>query len=137
MQERPRLAASKIEAMLLAELKKLPSLQDTRSVRIRPHCGPEAWTWMLDRVQPELQPGPPMSLANMRANGVRAVTATCQACNHSADVNVDALPETLTVPEAGKRLRCSQCGGKRVWTKAAWHTGTRRHGAPDTRAPGG
>ena len=56
MEERPRLAAAEIEALLLAELKKLPSLQDTRSVRIRPHCGPEAWTWMLDRVQPELQP---------------------------------------------------------------------------------
>jgi hypothetical protein len=54
--ERPKLAASEIEAMLLTELKKLPSLQDTQSVRIRPHCGPEAWTWMLDRVQPELQP---------------------------------------------------------------------------------
>jgi hypothetical protein len=54
--ERPKLAASEIEAMLLAELKKLPSLQDTQSVRIRPHCGPERWTWMLDRVQPALQP---------------------------------------------------------------------------------
>jgi hypothetical protein len=54
--ERPKLAASEIEAMLLAELKKLPSLQDTQSVRIRPHCGPEGWTWMLDRVEPELQP---------------------------------------------------------------------------------
>jgi hypothetical protein len=31
-----------------------------------------------------------MTLANMRANGVRAVTAKCQACNHKADV--DALP---------------------------------------------
>jgi ABC-type hemin transport system substrate-binding protein len=52
------------------------------------------------------KPGPPMTLANMRANGVHAVTATCQACAHQADVNVDALPETLTVPEVGRRLRC-------------------------------
>jgi hypothetical protein len=49
-----------------------------------------------------------MTLANMRANGVHAVTATCQACAHQADVNVDALPETLTVPEVGRRLRCGQ-----------------------------
>jgi hypothetical protein len=54
------------------------------------------------------KPGPPMTLANMRANGVHAVTATCQACAHQADVNVDALPETLTVPEVGRRLRCGQ-----------------------------
>jgi hypothetical protein len=40
-------------------------------------------------------PGPPMSLANMRQNGVRAVVATCESCNRSADVNVDAMPETV------------------------------------------
>jgi hypothetical protein len=39
-----------------------------------------------------------MTLANMRENGVRAVTATCETCNRSADVNVDALPETVYVP---------------------------------------
>jgi hypothetical protein len=54
----------------------------------------------------------PMTLANMRQNGVRAVTATCEACGREADVNVDALPETLHVPHVGRRLRCSQCGGK-------------------------
>ena len=53
-----------------------------------------------------------MTLASMRLNGVRSVTATCQACAHQADVNVDALPETLTVPEAGARFRCGSCGGK-------------------------
>jgi hypothetical protein len=37
------------------------------------------------------KPGPPMTLANMRQNGVRAVTATCEACGREADVNVDAL----------------------------------------------
>ena len=56
--------------------------------------------------------GPPMTLANMRINGVRALIATCEACGHKADVNVDALPETIAVPEAGRRLRCSRCGGK-------------------------
>jgi hypothetical protein len=72
-----------------------------------------------------------MTLANMRANGVHAVSATCEACGHQADVNVnvDALPETLTVPEAGKRLRCVSCGAKRVSTRPAWHTG-QRHTRP-------
>ena len=74
-------------------------------------------------------PGPPMTLANMRQNGVRAVTATCEACGREADVNVDALPETMTVPKAGQRLRCSQCGGKRVWTRPAWHTARDAWGA--------
>ena len=76
------------------------------------------------------KPGPPMLLANMRQNGVRAVTATCANCGRSADVNVDLLPETLTVPETGKRLRCSNCGGKTISTRPAWHTGSQRHGVP-------
>jgi hypothetical protein len=48
---------------------------------------------------PREKPGPPMTLGNMRKNGVRAVIAACQACGHKADVNVDALPETIFVPE--------------------------------------
>lgn len=40
-----------------------------------------------------------------------------KACGHKADVNVDALPETIVVPAAGRRLRCSQCGGKRIDTR--------------------
>jgi hypothetical protein len=76
------------------------------------------------------KPGPPMTLANMRLNGVRAVTATCANCGRAADVSVDALPETLTVPEAGQRLRCSQCGAKTISTRPAWHTGSPRQGAP-------
>jgi hypothetical protein len=67
------------------------------------------------------KPGPPMTLANMRQNGVNAVIATCQTCGHKADVNVNALAATIIVPEIGGRLRCSQCGGKRIDTRPAWH----------------
>jgi hypothetical protein len=54
-----------------------------------------------------------MTLANMRQNGVRAVTATCEACGREADVNVDALPETVTVPScprirSGEAIRAGQ-----------------------------
>jgi hypothetical protein len=40
-------------------------------------------------------PGPPMTLANMRQNGVRSVIASCANCGRSADVNVDLLLEVL------------------------------------------
>jgi hypothetical protein len=63
------------------------------------------------------KPGPPMTSGNMRRNGVRALMATCQACGHKADVNVDVLAATIFDPEAGRRLRCSQCGGKRIDTR--------------------
>ena len=74
----------------------------------------------------------PMTLANMRENGVRSVIASCANRGRAADVNVDLLPETLTVPETGKRLRCSQCGGKTISTRPAWHTSPRQ-GVPDYR----
>jgi rRNA maturation protein Nop10 len=72
---------------------------------------------------------PPMTLANMRANGVRVVIATCETCGHKADVNVEALPEDMFVPVVGRRLRCSKCGGKRINTRPAWHTASNRYGA--------
>jgi DNA-directed RNA polymerase subunit RPC12/RpoP len=76
----------------------------------------------------------------MRANGVRVVIAACEACGHKADVNVDALPETTFVPEVGRRLRCSACGGKRINTRPAWHTSREAWGrerpAPYIRKPG-
>jgi hypothetical protein len=57
--EKPQLAASEIEAELLVELQKLPTLHDTQSVTIRPFSGPQgghgSWTvsnrkWDLSRV---------------------------------------------------------------------------------------
>ena len=54
--ERPRLAASEIEAVLRAALQKLPSLRGTKSVTIRPYSGPKSWTWELDRIEPEVGP---------------------------------------------------------------------------------
>ena len=57
-----------------------------------------------------------MTLSNIRANGVHAVSAACEACGHKADINVDALPETVTVPKAGPRDG-SRCGGKTISTR--------------------
>ena len=47
--------------------------------------------------------GPPMTLANMRENGLHTVIATCQACGHRADMQ--SMRETIVLPEAG---RCSR-----------------------------
>jgi hypothetical protein len=56
--EKPKLVASEIEAMLLTKLQKLPSLRDTQSVRIRPYSGPKSksFTWELDSIEPEVEP---------------------------------------------------------------------------------
>ena len=58
----------------------------------------------------------PMTLANMRQNGVRAVIASCANCGRSADVYVGHLARDPHRPEAGNRLRCSHCGGKTIST---------------------
>ena len=74
----------------------------------------------------------PMTLANMRQNSVRAVIASRASCGRSTHVNVDLLPETLTAPETGQRLRCSAAAARRSQPDA-WHTGTHRPGTPDYR----
>jgi hypothetical protein len=72
--------------------------------------------------------GPPMMLANMRRHGVHTVIARCEACGHVADVNVDALAGTIIVPEVARHLRCSECGGKRIETRPAWHAASNAWG---------
>ena len=52
----------------------------------------------------------PMTLANMRANGVRSLLVYCSACPRTVIFNVDAYPETLPVPAFEPRMVCTGCG---------------------------
>ena len=54
----------------------------------------------------------PMTLGNMRANGVRSLIVHCSnvTCRHEAVVNVDSLPDDAPVPALGLRMRCDRCG---------------------------
>jgi hypothetical protein len=65
-----------------------------------------------DRAGPRKQAyrGPPMTLANMRANGVRSLAVRCELCHHEAVMNVDAYDEATTVPSFGPRMVCTCCG---------------------------
>ena len=51
-----------------------------------------------------------MTLANMRQNGVRSLSVTCQLCHHEALMNVDAFSDTVPVPTFGQRMVCTVCG---------------------------
>ena len=42
--------------------------------------------------------GPPMTLANMRAQGVRSLWVVCDLCHHDAVLNVDAFDDAVPVP---------------------------------------
>lgn len=74
---------------------------------------------------PDRHRGPPMDLANMRANGARSLIVECRSCRHSASVLVDMLPDEVLVPEAGRRFRCSACGSREITTRPDWKAGTR------------
>ena len=54
--------------------------------------------------------GPPMNLANMRANGVRSLSVSCPACHRSVRFNVDAYADEIPVPAFGPRMVCTRCG---------------------------
>ena len=54
--------------------------------------------------------GPPMTLANMRAQGVRSLWVVCELCHHDAVVNVDAYGDAVPVPAFAPRMVCTSCG---------------------------
>jgi hypothetical protein len=54
--------------------------------------------------------GPPMTLANMRKNGVHSLSVTCELCHHEAVMNADAFGDAIPVPAFGPRMICSSCG---------------------------
>jgi hypothetical protein len=54
--------------------------------------------------------GLPMTLGNMRANGVRALFVYCPACHHQVNFNVDGYGDDIPVPTFAPRMLCSLCG---------------------------
>jgi hypothetical protein len=52
----------------------------------------------------------PMTLQNIRENGVRSLSIQCHQCRYEVGMNVDHLPGDLTVPSFGPRTVCTECG---------------------------
>lgn len=68
----------------------------------------------------------PMTLGNMRANGVRSLIVHCSnaTCMHKAIVNVDHLPANAAVPALGLRMRCERCGQRGADVMPNWNERT-------------
>jgi hypothetical protein len=64
------------------------------------------------------EPIKPMTLGNMRQNGVRGLFVTWSACGYHAEVNVDARPDDVPVTSFGPRMRCTK-GGHLTHSQAA------------------
>ncbi len=54
----------------------------------------------------------PMTLGNMRANGVRTLGVWClgRGCDHHRVMDVERYGDDVPVPWFGSRLRCERCG---------------------------
>jgi hypothetical protein len=82
-------------------------------------------SWQLpreDRAGPRKQAyrGLPMTLANMRANGVRSLSVACGLCGHEALLNVDAFGDAVPIPAFGPRMVCSSCGIVGADARPSW-----------------
>ena len=64
--------------------------------------------------------GPPMTLANMRANGVRSLAIRCDLCHHEAVLNVDRFNDDVPVPSFGPRMACTGCGIIGAFARPNW-----------------
>ena len=54
----------------------------------------------------------PMTLGNMRENGVRSLLVYCNTCHHSGIVDVERFPDHLKVPSFNSRFVCQKCGAR-------------------------
>jgi hypothetical protein len=56
------------------------------------------------------EPSPPMTLGNMRSNGIRRLSVSCPCCHHQVEFNVDHMLDDVVVPSIGPRMICTRCG---------------------------
>ena len=81
-------------------------------------CGPVADA---DGVMPTARyRGPPMTLANMRAQGVRSLWVVCDICHHDAVLNVDRFGDGCEVQAFGPRMVCTGCGIIGAFARPNW-----------------
>ena len=71
---------------------------------------------------PKHPSGPPMTLGNMREQGVRGLAVYClnHTCRHHAVMSADEYPADLEVPSFALRLKCSKCGSRRIDVRPNW-----------------
>jgi hypothetical protein len=64
---------------------------------------------------------PPMTLGNMRTNGVRSLTVYCERCHHQALLDVDDFADDVPVPLFGPRMVCTICGAIGADARPNWN----------------
>jgi hypothetical protein len=67
----------------------------------------------------------PMTLANMRENGVRSLAICCRRCHREMIFNVDQWPAETEVPCFGRCMVCTKCGTIGADVRPNWRDVTR------------
>ena len=64
--------------------------------------------------------GPPMTLGNMRAMGVKRLIAYClnPICRHEGLIDVSQHPDDVEVPSFAKKVICKKCGARSAHRRA-------------------
>jgi hypothetical protein len=81
--------------------------------------------------QPRSQPGPPMTLGNMRSLGVRSLAVSCELCHHAAVLSAEPWPDHVPVPTFRLRMLCSRCGIIGADARPNWREQAERPSLPD------
>jgi hypothetical protein len=65
----------------------------------------------------------PMTLGNMRANGVHTLAVWClsRICNHRSTLDVSKYEDDVPVTSFGPRLRCKVCGHLGADARPNWN----------------
>jgi hypothetical protein len=83
--------------------------------------------------RPRFAAGPPMTLGNMRANGVRSLDVSCLQCHHRTILSADPCPDHVPAPMFDPRTVCT--GASSALTPG--RTGTNSYSARGAMAVSG
>jgi hypothetical protein len=72
------------------------------------------------------EPIEPMTLGNMRANGVRSLHVSCWLCHHRTILSAEPWPECVPVPTFPPRMVCTVCGIIGADARPNWRERTTR-----------
>jgi hypothetical protein len=61
-----------------------------------------------------------MTLANMRAQGVRSLSVVRELCHHEAVLDVDGYGDAVPVPAFGPRMVWTHCGIVGAFARPNW-----------------
>jgi hypothetical protein len=76
----------------------------------------------------------PMTLGNMRENGVRSLDVTCWQCHHRAIMSADPWSDDVPVPTFGPRMVCTRCGIVGADARPNWKEQPAQLSGPGTAA---